>query len=64
MGGPVWAIRLINQKQLLLVMVGVNIILSVGKNKNIVYILKSSISWKVSSEARAGVSEFLTFENI
>jgi hypothetical protein len=30
MGGPVWAIRLINQKRLLLVMVGINIILSVG----------------------------------
>jgi hypothetical protein len=30
MGGPVWAIRLINQKQLLPVMVGINIILSVG----------------------------------
>ncbi len=30
MGGPVQAIRLINQKQLLLVMVGINIILSVG----------------------------------
>jgi hypothetical protein len=29
-GGPAWAIRLINQKQLLLVMVGINIILSVG----------------------------------
>jgi hypothetical protein len=29
MGGAVWAIRLINQKQLLLVMVGINIILSV-----------------------------------
>ncbi len=29
-GVPVWAIRLINQKQLLLVMVGINIILSVG----------------------------------
>jgi hypothetical protein len=30
MGGPVQAIRLINQKQLLLVVVGINIILSVG----------------------------------
>jgi hypothetical protein len=30
MGGPVRAIRLINQKRLLLVMVGINIILSVG----------------------------------
>ncbi len=30
MGGPVWAIRLINQKRLLLVMVGINIILSFG----------------------------------
>ncbi len=30
MRGPVQAIRLTNQKQLLLVMVGVNIILSVG----------------------------------
>jgi hypothetical protein len=30
MGGPVWAIRLINQKQQLLVMVRMNIILSVG----------------------------------
>ncbi len=30
MGGPVQAIRLINQKRLLLVMVGINIILSVG----------------------------------
>jgi hypothetical protein len=30
MGGPVRAIRLINQKQLLLVMVGLNIIFSVG----------------------------------
>ncbi len=73
------AIRLINQKRLLLVMVGIKIILSVGnehvklvwefigkpgrenrdflhlkkfemtKKKNIVYILKSSVSWKVSS---------------
>jgi hypothetical protein len=31
MGGPVPAIRLINQKQLLLVMVGINITLSFGK---------------------------------
>ena len=30
MGGAVWAIRLINQKQLLLVMVGINIILRYG----------------------------------
>ncbi len=30
MGGPVRAIRLINQKRLLLVMVGINIMLSVG----------------------------------
>jgi hypothetical protein len=30
MGGSVWAIRLINQKELLLVMVEINIILSVG----------------------------------
>jgi hypothetical protein len=30
MGGPVRAIRLINQKQLLLVMVGTNVILRVG----------------------------------
>jgi hypothetical protein len=30
MEGAVWAIKLINQKQLLLVMVGVNIILSYG----------------------------------
>ncbi len=30
MEGPVWAIRLINQKPLLLVMVGINIFLSVG----------------------------------
>jgi hypothetical protein len=30
MGGPVQAIKLINQKRLLLVMVGTNIILSVG----------------------------------
>jgi hypothetical protein len=30
MGGIVWAIRLINQKRLLLVVVGINIILSVG----------------------------------
>jgi hypothetical protein len=29
-GGPVQAIQLINQKQLLLIMVGINIILSVG----------------------------------
>ncbi len=81
MGGPVQSIRLINQKRLLLVMVGIDIILSVGneyvklarkftgkpwrenrdflhykklemtkKNKKIVYILKSSVSWKVSSE--------------
>jgi hypothetical protein len=34
MGGPVQAIRLINQKRLLLVMVGINIILSV-QNKNV-----------------------------
>ena len=32
MGGPVRAIRLINQKQLLLVMVGINIILVLGMN--------------------------------
>jgi hypothetical protein len=32
MGGPVQAIRLINQKRLLLVMVGINIILSVGND--------------------------------
>ncbi len=30
MGGAVWAIRLINQKRLLLVKVGINIISSVG----------------------------------
>ena len=30
MGGAVQAIRLINQKQMLLVMVGINIIFSVG----------------------------------
>jgi hypothetical protein len=30
MRGAVWAIRLINQKRLLVVMVGINIILSVG----------------------------------
>ncbi len=29
-GGAVWAIQLINQKQLLLVMVGINVIFSVG----------------------------------
>ncbi len=29
-GGAVWAIRLINQKRLRLVIVGINIILSVG----------------------------------
>jgi hypothetical protein len=29
-GGAVWAIRLINQKQLHVVMVGINIILSIG----------------------------------
>ncbi len=32
MGGAVWAIRLINQKWLLLVMVGINIIISFGKD--------------------------------
>jgi hypothetical protein len=30
MGGPVWAIRLINQKRLLQVMVGIGIMLCVG----------------------------------
>ncbi len=34
MGGSVWAIRLMNQKQLLLVMVGIKRILSVG-NENV-----------------------------
>jgi hypothetical protein len=32
MGEPVQAIRLINEKQLLQIMVGINIILSCGKN--------------------------------
>ncbi len=32
MGGPVWAIRLINQKRLLLVLAGLNIILIFGKD--------------------------------
>jgi hypothetical protein len=80
MGGPVQAIRLINQKRLLLVIVGIKILLSIGneyvklvwdvtgkpwqenrdflhlkkfemiQKKNIVYILKSYVSWKVSSE--------------
>jgi hypothetical protein len=31
MGGPVLAIRVINEKQILLIMVGINIILSCGK---------------------------------
>jgi hypothetical protein len=31
MGGAVWAIRVINEKLLLLILVGINIILSFGK---------------------------------
>jgi hypothetical protein len=54
-GGPVRAIRLINQKQLLLVMVGINIILSFG-NKYVV------LARGIYRQAMAGVMEFLTFE--
>ncbi len=81
MGGPVQATRVINEKQLLQVMVGVKKIISFGKeyvklawkihrqtrleelgfltfekiwndskDKKILYILKSSVSWKVCSE--------------
>ncbi len=77
MGEPVQAMRVINEKQLLLIMVGINLMLSCGKEyvtfawefickqgrenldflqvkkiemtwktKKILYILKSSVSWK------------------
>ncbi len=52
MGGPVRAIRLINQKQLLLVMVGINMILSVGNE----YV---KLSWKFTGNhgGRIGISD-------
>jgi hypothetical protein len=43
MGGPVRAIRMINQKQLLLVMVGIHIILSFG-NENV------KIAWEFTGK--------------
>jgi hypothetical protein len=42
MGEPVQAIRVINEKRLLLIMVGINILLSFGKE----YVLVSLGSWK------------------
>ena len=51
------AIRLINQKQLLLVMVGINIILSVGNE-----CVKFSMG--IHRQAMAGVMGFLTFKEI
>ncbi len=81
MGEPVQAIRVINEKRLLQIMVGINIILSCGKEyvklawefickpgwenldflqvkksemtkktKKILYLLKSSVSWKDIAE--------------
>ena len=50
MGGPVRAIRLINQKRLLLVMVGINIILSVGNE----YV---KLAWEFTG--KPWVSDFL-----
>ncbi len=55
MGGPVQAIRLINQKQLLLVMVGINVILIVGNE----YV---KLAGEIHRQAMAGVMGFLTFE--
>ncbi len=52
-----WAIRLINQKQLLLVMVGINIILSVGNE----YV---KLAWEFTGKPMAGVMGFLTFKEI
>ncbi len=48
-----WAIRLINQKRLLLVMVGINIILSVG----VEYV---KLAWEFTGKLMG----FLTFEEI
>jgi hypothetical protein len=56
MGVPVWAIRPINQKQLLLVMVGINIILNV-RNKYV------KLAWE-DRQAMARVMGFPTFEEI
>ncbi len=54
MGEPVQAIRLINEKQLLQLTVGINIILSCGK--------KCKICVGINLQARAGELRFLTGE--
>ena len=55
MGEPVPAIRVINEKQMLLIMVGINIILSCGEK-----ICKFSV--KIQLQARVGEFGFLTGE--
>ncbi len=52
MEGPVQAIRLINQKRMLLVMVGINIILSVGKE----YV---KLTWEFTGKLWQENSDFL-----
>jgi hypothetical protein len=55
MGEPVQAIRVINKKRLLLIMVGINLILSCGKE-----ICK--VSMGIHLQARVGEFGFLTGE--
>jgi hypothetical protein len=57
MGGPVRAIRVINEKRLLLILVGINIILHFWER-----ICKVSVG--IHRQARAGELGFLTFEEI
>jgi hypothetical protein len=57
MGGPVRAIRLINQKQLLLVMVGINIILKVG-NEHV------KLAWEFTGKPWRENRDFLHLKKI
>jgi hypothetical protein len=57
MGGPVRATRLINQKRLLLIMVGINIILSVGKE----YV---KLAWEFTGKPLRENRDFLQVKKI
>jgi hypothetical protein len=56
MGGPVWAIRLINQKPLLLAMVGIHIILSV-RNEYV------KLAWEYTGKPWRENRDFLLLKN-
>ncbi len=56
MGEPVLAIRVINEKQMLLITIGIDIMLSCGKE----YLCKVSVG--IHLQARAGKFRFLTGE--